>query len=93
MHVTVLHRALIDTVWRVPDLPGHVQYELSAISAVRQVRDHGGVAVLMTPPRKADLHAAATAGMRIPGKATSFGPKPHPGLVLRTLDKPRVRPG
>lgn len=87
MHVTVLHKALIDTLWHVPDVPGQVAFEPSATGAVRRVRQYGGLAVLLTAPTQADLHGAAADGVRVPRKTTSFGPKPHPGLVLRTLDK------
>lgn len=88
LHLTVLHAALIDNLWNTPDLPEWIRYEHSATQAVRQVQRQGGLAVLLTPPSRTDIETAAAAGVRLPTKATSFGPKPHPGLVLRTLDEP-----
>jgi MFS family permease/uncharacterized protein (DUF1015 family) len=87
VQLTVLHTALIEALWTVPDSPEDIHYEASPTEAVRQVREFGGVAVLVAPPRQADLQNAAAAGLRLPRKATSFGPKPHPGLVLRLLDE------
>ncbi|WP_461155362.1 MFS transporter, partial [Saccharopolyspora tripterygii] len=87
MHLSVLHNLLIDELWRVPDLPEYVSYDASAINAVRRVQRQGGFAVLLTPPTQKDLRTAAAAGMRLPRKSTSFGPKPHPGLVFRTTGK------
>ncbi|KAA5838077.1 MFS transporter [Saccharopolyspora hirsuta] len=84
VHSTVLHAVLINDLWRVQ--PEHVTCTASARSAVHQVRTRGGLAVLTAPPTQADLRAAASAGVRLPPKSTSFGPKPHPGLVFRTLD-------
>lgn len=87
LHLTVLHTALIDNLWNTPDLPEWIGYEYSATKAVRQVHRHGGLAVLLTAPSRTDIETAAAAGLRLPAKATSFGPKPHPSLVLRTLDE------
>lgn len=81
-HVTVL-QALIDTVWEVPG--SAIRYEPSATEAARRVRKHGGVAALVLPPSQRELRAAAEAGIRLPHKSTSFGPTPHPSLVLREL--------
>ncbi|WP_190812771.1 DUF1015 family protein [Saccharopolyspora pogona] len=87
MQLTVLHAAVIETLWRVPDSPEDIHYEASPTKAARQVQEFGGIAVLVAPPRQADLQNAAGAGLRLPRKSTSFGPKPHPGLVLRLLDE------
>jgi uncharacterized protein (DUF1015 family) len=88
MHLTVLHAALIDHLWNTPALPEWIVYEHSATEAVRRVQRNGGLAVLLTPPNRTDIETAAAAGVRLPIKATSFAPKPHPSLVLRTLDEP-----
>lgn len=88
LHLTVLHAALIDNLWNTPNLPEWIEYEPSATRAVRQIQHHGGLAVLLTPPSRSDIESAAAAGVRLPTKATSFGPKPHPSLVLRMLDEP-----
>jgi len=50
------------------------------------VRRHGGLAVLMRPPRLRDVLSASAEGIRMPRKSTSFGPKPRNGLVMRRLD-------
>lgn len=84
LHVTALHTAVIGSLWDVPELPGQIQFEESAARASQRVREHGGVAVLLNPPGQADLRRAAAAGVRLPRKALSFVPKPHPGLVLRS---------
>ncbi|WP_461156723.1 MFS transporter, partial [Saccharopolyspora tripterygii] len=88
MHVAVLHTALIDQLWQIHDSPEDIRYEQNAVEAVRQVRRNGGVAVLTNPPAQEDLVKAAAAGVRLPRKSTSFGPKPHPGLIFRTLEEP-----
>jgi MFS family permease/uncharacterized protein (DUF1015 family) len=87
MHVTVLHRALIRTLWSTPDSSTHIRYDPSATNAVRQVRAKGGIAVLVSPPSHKEIKTSAVAGTRLPHKSTSFGPTPHPGLILRALDK------
>ncbi|MDA3644090.1 MFS transporter [Saccharopolyspora indica] len=84
VHSTVLHTVLINELWRVQ--PEHVSCTANAREAIRQVRTRGGLAVLTTPPTQADLRATAAAGVRLPPKSTSFGPKPHPGLVFRTWE-------
>jgi uncharacterized protein (DUF1015 family) len=86
MSVTVLHSLLIETLWKSLDSPARINYESSASRAVREVQDYGGLAVLLAPPNRTDVEAAAASGVRMPSKSTSFGPKPHPGLVMRTLD-------
>lgn len=87
LHVAVLHASLIETAWQTPCPSPQVHYEPSARAAVRHVRAYGGLAVLLNPPTHTDLTTAAIAGVRLPHKATSFGPKPHPGLVIRTFDE------
>lgn len=90
LQVTAL-QGLIDTAWRVPDSPGDRRYESSVRAAVQSTHTDGGIAVLMTSPTQGDLRAAAAAGVRLPCKTTSFGPKPHPGLVLRDIEIPEQR--
>lgn len=86
LHVTVLHTALIEGTWGLSGSSPRIHYRSSAATAVRHVREHGGITVLLTPPSRDDLANATAAGLRLPHKATSFGPPPHPGLVFRTFD-------
>lgn len=88
MNISVL-QSLIDTAWEIPDSPQEIRYDASPTNAVRLVHESGGIAALLTPPHQRDLFAAAAAGVRLPYKTTSFGPKPHPGLAVRTLDTSR----
>lgn len=84
LQVTVL-QGLIDGVWRVPDTPRDRRYEASVRAAVEYAQTRGGFAVLMTSPTHQNLREAAAAGVRLPCKTTSFGPKPHPGLLMREM--------
>ncbi|WP_346036052.1 DUF1015 family protein [Brevibacterium picturae] len=86
MHLAVLHDALIDDLWKIPDHPETINYEHTAQSAVQRVLENSGVAVLTTPPTREELESAALAGVCLPRKSTSFGPKPHPGLTFRTIE-------
>jgi uncharacterized protein (DUF1015 family) len=85
LDATVLHEALLDTVWRIPDDPGHIRYLHSARAAVEQAAKLGGTAVLLRPVREETVRELAEQGVTMPRKSTSFGPKPATGLVLRAL--------
>ncbi|MEB3367767.1 MFS transporter [Saccharopolyspora mangrovi] len=82
-HVAVLDAALVHHLWHAR----HVECEPNAATAIHVARRTGGVAVLTNPPSQHDLRTAASSGIRLPPRSTSFGPKPHPGLVFRTLDE------
>jgi len=82
----VLHEALLPAVAGIEEGDPRVSYEHDATAAVDKVRRHGGLAVLMRPPRLRDVLSAAAEGIRMPRKSTSFGPKPRNGLVMRRLD-------
>ncbi|TJZ43416.1 DUF1015 domain-containing protein [Streptomyces piniterrae] len=86
LDATVLHSALLDEVWRIPDDPSHIGYLHHAEAAVEQAARHGGTAVLMRATSEDTVRQLAQAGVTMPRKSTSFGPKPATGLVLRTLD-------
>jgi uncharacterized protein (DUF1015 family) len=47
----------------------------------------GGSAVLLRPVAEETVRGLAERGVTLPEKATSFGPKPATGLVLRLLDE------
>ncbi|MFR9730312.1 DUF1015 family protein [Saccharopolyspora sp. MS10] len=83
MHIAVV-QAFLDSVGAAS-----VLYEPSAPRALHALGELGGIAAIAFPPSKLDLAAAAATGVRLPVKATAFGPDPHPGLVLRALPWPQ----
>ncbi|MFE0702781.1 DUF1015 domain-containing protein [Streptomyces sp. NPDC058872] len=85
LDATVLHSALLENVWHVPDAPEDISYIHDAGAAVDQAERRGGTAVLMHPVREAVVRDLARQGVTMPRKSTSFGPKPATGLVLRSL--------
>ncbi|MFG3528561.1 DUF1015 family protein [Streptomyces sp. NPDC047917] len=86
LDATVLHSALLDHIWRIPDAPEHIAYIHDTAAAVEQAERHGATAVLMHPVREEVVRDLARQGVTMPRKSTSFGPKPATGLVLRSLD-------
>ncbi|MEU3227778.1 DUF1015 domain-containing protein [Streptomyces sp. NPDC006976] len=85
LDATVLHSALLDHVWRIPDDPAHIAYIHDTSAAVEQAERNGSTAVLMHPVREELVRDLARQGVTMPRKSTSFGPKPATGLVLRSL--------
>ncbi|MFJ2132524.1 DUF1015 family protein [Streptomyces sp. NPDC087845] len=85
LDATVLHAALLDHVWQIPDAPDHIAYIHDAAAAVEQAERHNATAVLMHPVREEVVRDLARQGVTMPRKSTSFGPKPATGLVLRSL--------
>ncbi|MEW2636320.1 DUF1015 domain-containing protein [Streptomyces sp. NPDC048389] len=85
LDATVLHAALLEHVWRIPDAPEHIAYIHDAQAAVTKAERNGGTAVLMHPVREEVVRELALEGVTMPRKSTSFGPKPATGLVLRSL--------
>ncbi|MER5618826.1 DUF1015 domain-containing protein [Streptomyces sp. NPDC002215] len=86
LDATVLHSALLDHIWRIPDSPEHIAYIHDTAAAVEQAERHDATAVLMHPVREEVVRDLARQGVTMPRKSTSFGPKPATGLVLRSLD-------
>ncbi|MEE1929302.1 DUF1015 domain-containing protein [Streptomyces sp. TRM 70351] len=86
LDATVLHSALLDAVWRVPDQPPHIAYLHTPEAAVTKAARTGGSAVLMRAAAESTVLELARQGVTMPRKSTSFGPKPATGLVLRPLD-------
>jgi uncharacterized protein (DUF1015 family) len=87
LDATVLHRALLDDVWHIPeDSPEQITYIHDAVATVQQAEQQGGTAVLMHPVREDVVRELAQQGVTTPRKSTSFGPKPASGLVLRLLE-------
>ncbi|MFB6819524.1 DUF1015 domain-containing protein [Streptomyces sp. NPDC056347] len=87
LDATVLHAALLDHVWEIPDTPEHIAYIHDTAAAVEQAERRGATAVLMHPVREEVVRDLARQGVTMPRKSTSFGPKPATGLVLRSLDQ------
>lgn len=85
LDATVLHSALLDEVWRIPDAPEHIGYIHDTAAAVEQAERLGATAVLMHPVREEVVRDLARQGVTMPRKSTSFGPKPATGLVMRSL--------
>ncbi|TXS03299.1 DUF1015 domain-containing protein [Streptomyces sp. col6] len=85
LDATVLHSALLDHVWEIPDDPAHIAYIHDTAAAVEQAERHHSTAVLMHPVREELVRDLARQGVTMPRKSTSFGPKPATGLVLRSL--------
>ncbi|MEV6161059.1 DUF1015 domain-containing protein [Streptomyces sp. NPDC052052] len=85
LDATVLHAALLDHVWQIPDAPEHIAYIHDAAATVEQAELHNATAVLMHPVHEEAVRDLARQGVTMPRKSTSFGPKPATGLVLRSL--------
>lgn len=87
LDATVLHTALLDHVWHIPeDSPAHIAYIHDTAATVAKAERGGGTAVLMHPVREEVVRELARQGVTMPRKSTSFGPKPASGLVLRVVD-------
>lgn len=80
--VSLLHDELLPA-WGVdPDSIDHHHGLDEALADAASDR----VTVVLTPPRLEQVLSTAARGVRLPRKATSFGPKPRVGLLFRTLD-------
>ncbi|MET7380997.1 DUF1015 domain-containing protein [Streptomyces sp. NPDC005526] len=86
LDAAVLHETLLAQVWRIPDAADSIAYIHDAEAAVAQAELHDATAVLMHPVREEVVHDLARRGVTMPRKSTSFGPKPAPGLILRSLE-------
>ncbi|MFD1656840.1 DUF1015 domain-containing protein [Streptomyces caeni] len=90
LDATVLHSALLEEVWRIPDSPEHIAYIHDTAATVEKAERDGGTAVLLHPVREDVVRELARQGVTMPRKSTSFGPKPASGLVLRALAPPET---
>jgi uncharacterized protein (DUF1015 family) len=80
--VSLLHDELLPA-WGVdPDIVAYHHALDDALADAAEDR----VAVVLEPPRLEQVLSSAARGVRLPRKATSFGPKPRVGLLFRTLD-------
>ncbi|MGW0735819.1 DUF1015 family protein [Streptomyces sp. NPDC002851] len=85
LDASVLHATLIEHLWQVPGTPEHLAYIHDTAATIEKAEHDGGTAVLMHPVREDIVLDLARQGVTMPGKSTSFGPKPATGLVLRSL--------
>jgi uncharacterized protein (DUF1015 family) len=85
LDVTVVHRGLVERVWRLTDDVETVGYAHSADEALHAAAAASGIAVLLRPTPVSAVAAVAAAGARMPRKSTLFTPKPASGLVMRRL--------
>lgn len=87
LDATVLHAALAQKVWGVPDTADHIRFDHDPRNAVIEAHRNHGVAILLRPVAESTVLDLAAAGVRMPRKSTAFAPKPATGLVLRLLDE------
>ncbi len=87
LDATVVHLALANKVWGVPDTADHIRFDHDPRNAVIEAHRHHGLAVLLRPVSESTVLDLAAAGVRMPRKSTAFAPKPATGLVLRLLDE------
>lgn len=83
LDVTVLHRVLVEQIWKLEDTVDAVGFAHDVEEALAEAQRTGGTAVLLRPTPSAAVAAVAAAGGRMPRKSTLFTPKPASGLVMR----------
>lgn len=80
--VEALHDDVIPALGRGP---ARIHHHHSVDATLTQLRRTGGVAVLMPAPDVDVVLRVAAADRLLPEKATSFQPKPSPGVLIRSL--------
>ena len=85
LDVSIVHRGLVESTWRLTDDVETVGYAHDVATAVADARASGGFAILLRATPVAAVAAVAAAGARMPRKSTLFTPKPASGLVMRRL--------
>lgn len=80
--VAYVHDALIPAL---PRPPAQVLYDHAADTAVSRVHRGRDLALLLPNPSRERIWAVVEQGRLLPEKATSFQPKPHPGVFIRSL--------
>ncbi|MEP9383673.1 DUF1015 family protein [Nocardioides cheoyonin] len=80
--VDYLHDTLVPALRRGPT---RVRHHHSVEDTMRHVRRGRDTAVLLPAPTPTQIWRTVLAGRLLPEKATSFQPKPHPGVLIRTL--------
>ena len=74
-----------DVVPALPRGPARIHHHHSVDAALTRLRKTGGTAVLMPAPDVDVVLRVAAADRLLPEKATSFQPKPNPGVLIRSL--------
>ena len=74
-----------DVVPALPRGPARIHHHHSVDATLNQLRRSGGTAVLMPAPDVDVVLRVAAADRLLPEKATSFQPKPNPGVLIRSL--------
>jgi uncharacterized protein (DUF1015 family) len=80
--VEFVHDALLPAL---PRGPRRVSHHPEAADAIATAVRRRGSALLLPPPTFEQVLEAARAGRLLPEKATSFQPKPHLGVIMRSL--------
>lgn len=80
--VEVVHADLLAAL---PRGPQSIEYLHSVDDALRSVKRSRRVALLLPAPEVDQVLRIAAAGRLLPQKATSFQPKPHVGVLIRSL--------
>jgi uncharacterized protein (DUF1015 family) len=80
--VEALHDDVLPALGRGP---ARIHHHHSVEATLTQLRRSGGVAVLMPAPDVDVVLRVAAADRLLPEKATSFQPKPSPGVLIRSL--------
>jgi uncharacterized protein (DUF1015 family) len=78
----VLHSRLLPA-WGVSE--DQIGYHHDLGQALERIARRPGIVVAVRPPGLGQVMEAASRGIRLPRKSTSFGPKPRMGLVMRDL--------
>lgn len=80
--VETLHRVIVPSL---PRGPHQIYFRNSVDAALRDVRADRDVAIILPQLSIDDIWAVVRRGSLLPEKATSFQPKPNPGVLLRSL--------
>jgi uncharacterized protein (DUF1015 family) len=83
LDITILHRVLVEHVWKLSDTVDNVGYAHSVGEALELAQQSGRTAVLVRATPVQAVAAVAAAGERMPRKSTLFTPKPASGVVVR----------
>lgn len=81
--VEILHAGLLPA-WGVTE--DRIGYHHTVAQTLSTARRDDGCAVLLHPTTVQEVMAVARSGQVMPRKATSFGPKPRTGLVMRVFE-------